>query len=929
MTILSRPVASSSFQGWETIAGGSNQFLVQQKAHQPAEESELKRAPKVAAAAGLQLAVDYSPFRIIYSTMEVDLASNPLFRAASASPRRQDDAADCEPVRLVVAVADTNDAVMSDWEDIKECWRRAAGGAVRMDEWELFYQGIVRLQREGDEELDPLRKSIAADDDAGPLSDNSSVPEAESSSGAFEGAAQSMARGTSKEDTTAAANWHSGCTSEEVWAARIVGAWFWTDAYQSVLLMCLFAHGYYSRWMSWWTAVVIFYIAGQTFPRYRRRLLLANGNAAAVKNVDSEDDEAGLGMTGAEIRTLVAGIQRWLCEHGLDSAKGAQQWMASIVLINYAMSVFAPNGITLRVLFEEIGCPLIAASLLLSFFYSLLKKSSGVATSGAAKAASSTTSQILAAEPPVPGVQHASDISRAFSPDPVKPIALAPSTSCTPGVTSSGAASFPDIITKPIELYRSSQWKYRLTKEGVVFEEMPSPFCNKKATRFTLTIPKATAQSVAALVCDDPDGTNKNSRAYRFDRLLSGKRIVRRNDDGSVIVQTFYKSPVFGVAARDMVTHLNTQTIITNRADQEALGIVPKSYQQTPSNGETGAVFIQSGLNYGTKHPVESKFCRGAVHIFLLMGQEEKDGSLTLSMTLSVDPQGVIPASVVEMTSVEQVEKMILMRQILAEIGPIHPEPPPQPQMQATAPPVEPEDAPARQTSQDSCTAADEIDDNVRRWVGLFSLKTWTLQQTRDGVSYFLAPSPWCDKKAVRVEMFVPGVKAHALDRVISNQANAKTYDRLLDERRKIRDVNERTTVYHSKYKTPMWGVAPRDFVTKVTPKTYLNEDQQAALGLADIESRTPGAAKGAGFLYSGSDAATEIPPVPKFSRGAVHCFGLFAQEEVLNGAVVGVFLTQVSSTDPCGSIPTSLVDASNVEQMEKLKIIANLMRSV
>jgi hypothetical protein len=44
---------------------------------------------------------------------------------------------------------------------------------------------------------------------------------------------------------------------------------------------------------------------------------------------------------------------------------------------------------------------------------------------------------------------------------------------------------------------------------------------------------------------------------------------------------------------------------------------------------------------------------------------------------------------------------------------------------------------------------------------------------------------------------------------------------------------------------------------------------------------------------------------------------------------VVGVQLIQCSSVDPCGSIPNNLVNASNAEQMEKIKIIGKLMKSI
>eukprot|EP00331_Platyophrya_macrostoma_P031026 CAMPEP_0176437262 /NCGR_PEP_ID=MMETSP0127-20121128/18502_1 /TAXON_ID=938130 /ORGANISM="Platyophrya macrostoma, Strain WH" /LENGTH=605 /DNA_ID=CAMNT_0017820825 /DNA_START=45 /DNA_END=1862 /DNA_ORIENTATION=+ len=605
----------------------------------------------------------------------------------------------------------------------------------------------------------------------------------------------------------------------------------------------------------------------------------------------------------------------------MDSPKAVQSTLASMLLLNYSMSVFLPPWLTLVSLFESVVCPLVAISLVCSFVYvKLVRRSTsttGVASLKKGKEVEASSSQRdESPEPALPG-----QVSTAL----FTPLAVIDNEQLkSPSVSKKLLQALPDTITKGLELYHSTQWKHKLTKNDVTFEEMPSPYCDKKACRFTCRIP--------------------NMTAYAVERLLE-KRFVKAVDDTSSIYQTLYKSPVFGVSGRDMVACLTPKLYVTDLETQRKLGLL------SPDDTRTVArpIFLQAATDEGKNFPAESKFVRGAIHRFLVVAREEEDSSLTLTMTMNVDPQGIIPARVVELTNAEQCQKLAIMRNILAhDIGAVQPSKPEDlsPLYSVAEPIVGASSAsaaaaaaviPLTEPSSPSLPSAisgimvDDIDDNVTRAVDLLLKESWVRQQAKDGVTYYAATIPWCDKKAVRVEMFVPNVKAHALDRVINNAAHAKSYDRLLSELKVVRDVTDRVHIVHSMYKSPVMGIAARDFVTKVTPKTYLNAEQLASLHMDTFPSLGPGGAQcsrqGVAFVHCGSDAHSEIPPVPKFTRGVVHCFGLFANSE--DGDVLGVTLIQVSSMDPCGKIPRSLVDATNAEQMEKLKIIAKLMQHV
>lgn len=237
------------------------------------------------------------------------------------------------------------------------------------------------------------------------------------------------------------------------------------------------------------------------------------------------------------------------------------------------------------------------------------------------------------------------------------------------------AARHSEVVLKPLGLHHSDKWKLRTQKDGVTFEDMPSPFCDKKAVRITVSIPSATVHSFEKIVADDPDASNVNSYAYKFDTMLKGRHLIKRVDANTIIACAMYKTPVIAVAPRDFVMHLNTKTVLTTREEQEELGVVPKSFRDDPEK-KTGAVFFQSAIDNGREHPNENtKYLRGALHAWLLMAQEEKDGSLTVTMTMSVDPQGNIPAVLMDLTSSEQIKMLKTIRSLVSAVGPLPPQP--------------------------------------------------------------------------------------------------------------------------------------------------------------------------------------------------------------------------------------------------------------
>ena len=116
----------------------------------------------------------------------------------------------------------------------------------------------------------------------------------------------------------------------------------------------------------------------------------------------------------------------------------------------------------------------------------------------------------------------------------------------------------PAPLTKALTLHARGEWRLVKEQEGVTFRDSPSPYCNKRACHFEILIDGATALDVQRVLFDDPDGANPNANAYTFDRLLTKRVVVRRDADGGVLWRTLYKSPLWGIQARDFCLRMYT-----------------------------------------------------------------------------------------------------------------------------------------------------------------------------------------------------------------------------------------------------------------------------------------------------------------------------------------------------------------------------------
>ncbi|CAD2216886.1 hypothetical protein AGDE_00273 [Angomonas deanei] len=132
--------------------------------------------------------------------------------------------------------------------------------------------------------------------------------------------------------------------------------------------------------------------------------------------------------------------------------------------------------------------------------------------------------------------------------------------------------------------------------------------------------------------------------------------------------KTTYKSPVFVVSSRQMVIYL-TYAILLDPKQQEELGVRPKSATGLDDGLN---VVMQCGIEYTGKSDLakaDKGYERGHTYIYFIMGQEEKDGSLTFTLCMDADPAGSIPKSFADRANAEQYKKAVTMHNLIAKLA--------------------------------------------------------------------------------------------------------------------------------------------------------------------------------------------------------------------------------------------------------------------
>ncbi len=141
-------------------------------------------------------------------------------------------------------------------------------------------------------------------------------------------------------------------------------------------------------------------------------------------------------------------------------------------------------------------------------------------------------------------------------------------------------------------------------------------------------------------------------------------------------------------------------------------------------------------------------------------------------------------------------------------------------------------------------------------------------------------------------------------------------YDRLLDKKVVLKEgPDDRSLYLHSMFKTPMRFISPRDTITLLYWREVLSPEHLSQV--KDLFESSTGRVFAAAAVDASSLKEVESP----FARGTTHIFSVWCVEQT-----DGVDLHLVMSFDPCGSVPASLVNAANAEQLEKIILMRSLM---
>jgi hypothetical protein len=224
----------------------------------------------------------------------------------------------------------------------------------------------------------------------------------------------------------------------------------------------------------------------------------------------------------------------------------------------------------------------------------------------------------------------------------------------------------------------------------------------------------------------------------------------------------------------------------------------------------------------------------------------------------------------------------------------------------------------------------------------------WEFQSEKDNVKFYMKKVPWCKPKACLFATFVPGVTPQLLEALITTgfiakEGDTKTpfycIDNLLDYRTCLGEYDEgKQVVVRAAMKSPFRLISPRETVSVFAPRTWLTEEQQKHFGLW-LTDEEVAAAEGNPqeferhvFVHCSRAVPKEgpafetygFPQVPE-SKGYVRATS-YHYAWVAQRTPKGINLKMMYSADAGGSIPTSMIDFSNSEQIEKLTKVRQLM---
>ncbi|ESL09354.1 hypothetical protein TRSC58_02925 [Trypanosoma rangeli SC58] len=881
MTILSRPISSCSYRSWKVLDGSVEERLCVQQRTQEGIDKNKRLAHRL-----LYRDTDLVQYRIIYSSNPLDYAT---VTARQSVARRDANT----PPRMVLAVADDSQDIMREWELITLLWRKCVlpdmSNGLTADSWKKLCVHIadfttpagtpavdVELTADGEREL------LKGGNYRSP-SFFSGVPEEE------EGLKQESLR-----------QQEPLLDVYEIFLIRIIRLWRWSYPLGTFLYLFFLVIASRCCVMQFPFFCIITLLVGFTYP---------------LRSIDSGELAEG-GRILCRLETLL----------GWHSPRHVVTSLILLVMVEHVVALLFPEWNFAEVLGRAL-LPMLAVSLMYNGAFHLLEAVNSQAPFDTIRNHVLETRAVLEEETVVDGEKEGKECVVDGNLERAPPALGAREKALRDELTPEGP--FSAIITRCIAFASvSNGWVVREKRpNGVVVLEKQSPYSKKTAVLFIANILHANVGTLQRLLLDDPNFTDaKTSYAYQYDKLLTQRANVATLGKNELLVLTRYKAAQWGVASREVVNWVSCANLFTP-SQQEALGLRRDDGNKLLAFAQCGVACADDVVVALPPAPTSGVYERAAAHIYLIMGLEEADGSLTLHVCYDVDPKGRIPNRFHVYINKQQVEKSEAIMTLLGKIGP---------KQNIVRPYVNARDFDPTIRHPPSCDNATpnkeagtcenagmptlkttppdlEVERIARRFIQELFLREWKLHSEKKGISLWTTRTPWSDRKAMRTISFIPGVTLGDVEAVMNDLSLAPKLDRSIESQVVLKNVSEAVMVLRTTFHAPMWGVAAREVVTRATTAYYFSLAECVALGLPPMN----GVCEGSVILCVGEDAAEELQTTPNYCRGRVFLFGALAEEVEDEQGVRGVRLVRCAAADPGGHIPNIVVNAALVLQLE------------
>lgn len=208
------------------------------------------------------------------------------------------------------------------------------------------------------------------------------------------------------------------------------------------------------------------------------------------------------------------------------------------------------------------------------------------------------------------------------------------------------------LISKAVIFLNMPGWEHVRSEKGVAVSEMSVPWCRTKALQFKTYFPSCVSLDDVLSYFTDDDGVKpvEQLNVFKVEPLLTDYIRVRHTETFREIY-TRYKSPFPGVTPRDLFT-------VTANMELRATAKSQLGFDDTP--GRVYVIAAQDSPNKAPIDPGEDRIMASLV-MFAMTFQEclvKERNCIHWTWAAAIDPNGSIPAFVVDMSSNEHEMKL-------------------------------------------------------------------------------------------------------------------------------------------------------------------------------------------------------------------------------------------------------------------------------